>query len=103
LVRYSATASAMRTAGVGRLSIMRQIYPPFHEAPMTDPEAPRGDPRRTMQHAMNNPLTALMAEIQLLQLEEPAPGVQESCTRMLELVQRLVVLTRRLGDLPEQP
>ena len=31
-------------------------------------------PRRTMQPAINNPLPALMAEIQLLQRKDPSPA-----------------------------
>jgi signal transduction histidine kinase len=61
------------------------------------------EPRRTMQHAMNNPLTALMAEIQLLQMEDPTPATAATCERMMALVRRLIELSRKLGDFPEQP
>ncbi len=60
-------------------------------------------PRRTMQHAINNPLTALMAEIQLLQRKDPSPSTAAACGRMMDLVRRLVALSRKLGGIPEQP
>ena len=62
-----------------------------------------GTPHRTMQHAMNNPLTALMAEIQLLQMEDPSPATAATCDRMMLLVKRLTELSRKLGDFPEEP
>lgn len=62
-----------------------------------------GTPHRTMQHAMNNPLTALMAEIQLLQMEDPSPATAAACERMMLLVRRLHELARKLGDIPEDP
>ncbi len=74
---------------------------------MTDPASgtPTGDrPRRTLQHAFNNPLTALMAELQLLQLEPDAtPAVLEATDRMLVIVRRLADMARQLGDIPERP
>jgi signal transduction histidine kinase len=65
---------------------------------MTD--APR--PPRTLQHAFNNPLTALMAEIQLLQMDPTAsPSTLEAAERMLSIATRLAEMTKQLGDLPE--
>ena len=49
-----------------------------------------------LQHAFNNPLTALMAEVQLLQMEAPTEEVRTSATRMLDLVRRLTELSRSL-------
>jgi|688.fasta_scaffold345530_2 signal transduction histidine kinase len=60
-------------------------------------------PKRTMQHVMNNPLTALMTDIQLLQLEDPSPSTATACGRILDLARRLGALSRKLGDIPEQP
>jgi signal transduction histidine kinase len=56
-----------------------------------------------MQHVMNNPLTALMTDIQLLQLEDPSPSTATACGRILDLARRLGALSRKLGDIPEQP
>lgn len=49
-----------------------------------------------LQHALNNPLAALMAEAQLLQLEALAPDHREAVGRMVELCQRMVALVRQL-------
>jgi signal transduction histidine kinase len=49
-----------------------------------------------LRHAINNPLAALMAEVQLLQMEAREPETRASATRMLELVRRLTELTRTL-------
>jgi signal transduction histidine kinase len=51
-----------------------------------------------VQHAINNPLTALLAEAQLLELEELTDDQRQSVERMVELARRLVALTRRLDE-----
>ena len=58
-----------------------------------------GASARTLQHTMNNPLTALLAEAQLLELEPMSQEQQEAVARMVVLIRRLVAITRRL-DLP---
>jgi signal transduction histidine kinase len=55
-----------------------------------------------LRHAFNNPLTALMAEIQLLQMETRDLETRTAAGRMLELVRRLTEMSRTLesvGDL----
>jgi signal transduction histidine kinase len=49
-----------------------------------------------LQHAFNNPLSALMAEAQLLQLDAPNDEVRECADRMVQLVRRLTELSRSL-------
>jgi signal transduction histidine kinase len=49
-----------------------------------------------LQHAMNNPLTALLAEAQLLELEELSSEQQASVRRMIELARRVIALVRGL-------
>jgi len=63
-----------------------------------------GDASRTLQHAFNNPLTALLAETQLLELEQLPNEHRAAVSRILELCRRLVALSRRLGavDSPHQ-
>ena len=57
-----------------------------------------GATARAVQHALNNPLTALLAEAQLLELE-PLTGEQRtSVARMVELARRLVALTRQMDE-----
>jgi hypothetical protein len=50
-----------------------------------------------LRHALNNPLAALVAEIQMLQLDETLGAEHQSAAgRMLELCRRLVQVVRRL-------
>jgi signal transduction histidine kinase len=56
-----------------------------------------GESARTLQHAFNNPLTALLAEAQLMELEELPDEARQAVGRMLGLIRRLAVLARRLG------
>ena len=53
----------------------------------------------SLQHAINNPLAALLAEAQLLQLEELTAEQRGSVDRMVELCRRIVALVRRLDAL----
>ena len=55
-----------------------------------------GETARTLQHAFNNPLTALLAEAQLLEGETMADEHRAALARMLELTRRLVSVSRRL-------
>jgi light-regulated signal transduction histidine kinase (bacteriophytochrome) len=53
-----------------------------------------------IQHAMNNPLAALLAEEQLLSMETTLSAEQrESVDRMIELTRRVIVLVRDLDEL----
>ena len=55
----------------------------------------------SLQHGINNPLAALLAEAQLLQLEELTSEQRASVDRMVELCRRVVALVRRLDALAE--
>jgi signal transduction histidine kinase len=55
-----------------------------------------GDAARAAQHALNNPLTALLAEAQLLEMEPLAAEHRDAVRRMLALARRMVAATRRL-------
>ena len=57
-----------------------------------------GESARTLQHAFNNPLTALMAEAQLLEFEVLPEEARGAVRRILDLTRRLASLTRRLGE-----
>ncbi|HEX4469733.1 MAG TPA: histidine kinase dimerization/phospho-acceptor domain-containing protein [Gemmatimonadaceae bacterium] len=50
----------------------------------------------SLQHGINNPLAALLAETQLLQLEDLTSEQRASADRMVELCRRIVGLVRRL-------
>ena len=60
-----------------------------------------GQAALSLQHAINNPLGALMAEAQLLQLEELNAEQRDSVDRMVELCRRISVLVRQLDALAE--
>ena len=62
-----------------------------------------GQSALSLQHAINNPLAALLAEAQLLQLEELTAEQRGSVDRMVELCRRIVALVRRLDALAESP
>ena len=49
-----------------------------------------------LQHAMNNPLTAVLAEAQLLEMESLPPEVAAAVRRIIESTRRLVGLVRKL-------
>jgi C4-dicarboxylate-specific signal transduction histidine kinase len=61
-----------------------------------------GEAARPVQHAMNNPLTALLAEAQLLELEPLADDHRLAVGRIVDLARRIAKVTRRL-DLPAPP
>lgn len=59
---------------------------------------PVGPEAVALRHALNNPLTAILAEAQLLQLE-PLPDEQRAAVdRIVEQCRRLVAITRQLED-----
>jgi signal transduction histidine kinase len=49
-----------------------------------------------LQHAMNNPLTAVLAEAQLLEMEPLPPDAMTAVRRIIEGTRRLVALVRKL-------
>lgn len=49
-----------------------------------------------LRHALNNPLAALLAEAQLLELEEITDEQRRSVARMVELCRRMVAIVRTL-------
>ena len=55
-----------------------------------------GDSARSVQHAMNNPLTALLAEAQLLELEPLEEEHLRTVGRIVELARRVAKVARRL-------
>ena len=55
-----------------------------------------GEASRLFQHALNNPLTALLAETQMLEMEPLAEESHAAVVRVLDLTRRLVALTRTM-------
>jgi nitrogen-specific signal transduction histidine kinase len=61
---------------------------------------PSGPGAVALRHALNNPLTAILAEAQLLQLEALADDHHAAVARIVEQCRRLVAITRQLQDDP---
>jgi signal transduction histidine kinase len=55
-----------------------------------------GELAMRLQHSLNNPLAALLAEAQLLELETLAPDHRESVERIIELCRRVIDVVRGL-------
>ena len=55
-----------------------------------------GELAARVQHALNNPLTALMAEAQLLEMEPLDDEHRQAVSRMIELCRRLIGIVRQL-------
>jgi signal transduction histidine kinase len=55
-----------------------------------------------LQHALNNPIAGIMAEAQLMQLDEVVPEKAEALARMVALCRRLIELTRSLDGIGER-
>jgi nitrogen-specific signal transduction histidine kinase len=51
---------------------------------------------RRVKHDINNPLAALLAEAQLLELEELGDEAREAVTRIVELTHRVIDQARQL-------
>jgi signal transduction histidine kinase len=58
-----------------------------------------GEMTSRLQHALNNPLTALMAEAQLLEMEPLGDEQRQAVSRMVELCRRLVGIVRQLDSI----
>lgn len=61
-----------------------------------------GELALALRHAFNNPLTALMAEIQMLQMEARDDDTQAAATRMIDLVRRLTEVSRSLESVRDR-
>lgn len=51
-------------------------------------------PKKSLQHTLNNPLAGLLAELQLLEMEDLTQGQREGVERSIALVRRLVAIVR---------
>ena len=52
-----------------------------------------------MQHSLNNPLAALLAESQLLEMEEMKPEQHEAVARIVEQLRRVIGIVRQLDGM----
>ena len=58
-----------------------------------------GELAMRLQHSLNNPLAALLAEAQLLELEHLTPDHRESVGRIIELSRRVIDVVRGLDGI----
>jgi signal transduction histidine kinase len=70
--------------------------PPLRELRRVRRQFALGETARAARHDLNNPLTALLAEAQLLELEELPAEHRASVVRIVELARRVVAVARRL-------
>ena len=60
-----------------------------------------GELAMRLQHSLNNPLAALLAEAQLLELETLPPDHRESVERIIELCRRVIDVVRGLDGVAQ--
>lgn len=51
-------------------------------------------PKKSLQHTLNNPLAGLLAELQLLEMEDLPDAHRAAVERCIELTRRLVQIVR---------
>lgn len=90
-----AVASAMRTGGE------RDAAAIDAELRRTQRLIAAGEIALALQHDLNNPLAGILAESQLLEMEELPPEQHEAVQRIVNLCRRLIVLVRRLDGVSE--
>jgi signal transduction histidine kinase len=61
-----------------------------------------GEIALTLQHTLNNPLGALLAEVQLLEMDAPNEEVREAAVRIVALARRLMEALRVLDGVRER-
>ena len=61
-----------------------------------------GETALHLQHDINNPLAGLLAELQLMEMDELSPEHADAVQRMLALCRRLMALTRSLDGMGER-
>jgi signal transduction histidine kinase len=61
-----------------------------------------GEVALRLQHSLNNPLAGLLAEAQLMQLDDSTAEQRESLERMVALCRRMIEVTRSLDGMGER-
>jgi signal transduction histidine kinase len=73
-----------------------QLGAPARELRRVRAQIALAESARMVQHALNNPLTALLAEAQLLELEPLEAEARAAAARLVELARRVAAAARRL-------
>lgn len=82
---------------------MPEIYPPSPPRDGASPGFPTGPAALALRHALNNPLTAIMAEAQLLEFEPLTEDQRGAIQRILAGCRRISEITRQLGESGGEP
>jgi signal transduction histidine kinase len=95
-------AEAERRADSSEVAMLddANVDPPERELRRVRRQFALGEAARSAQHDLNNPLTALIAEVQMLELEGLAPEHRAATRRIVELARRIAVVARRLDVSP---
>jgi signal transduction histidine kinase len=51
-------------------------------------------PNKSLQHTLNNPIAGLLAELQLLEMDDLTDSQREGVERSIALVRRLITIVR---------
>ncbi len=54
----------------------------------------RPEPKKSLQHTLNNPLGGLLAELQLLEMDDLAPAHRAAIQRAIELCRRVILIVK---------
>lgn len=73
-----------------------ELDPPARELHRVRAQIALAESARMVQHALNNPLTALLAEAQLLEMEPLAQEHRMAAARLVELARRVATAARQL-------
>ncbi len=102
LLTTALLAEAAAVSSAGRSASGETSNPAVLELARVRHQLRLGAAARETQHDLNNPLTALLAEAQLLEMEARSEEHRGAARRIVELARRIVALTRRM-DLPDPP
>ena len=76
--------------------LVKAVEEALAESSVSARVAPVSQVTTRLQHSLNNPLTALLAEAQLLEMEPLATEQHAAVTRIVDLCRRTIDIVRRL-------
>lgn len=85
-----------RTADAGAATLLAQVA-------RTRQLLSAGEIAIGLQHSMNNPLAAILAESQLLEMDTLTPEQREAVSRIVALCRRMTAVVRRLDGVGGRP
>lgn len=88
----AAAVEARKDVGAGATTLLAQVH-------RTRQLLAAGEVAIGLQHSLNNPLAAILAESQLLQMDNLADEQREAVTRIVALCRRMTAIVRRLDGI----